>query len=177
MRALVLNASYEPLCAVSSRRAVVLLLTQKAELVSDTGMVVHSERLAVPVPSVVRLRSFVSIPFRRRVAVSRRAVMARDGHLCQYCGIKADSIDHVVPRSRGGTHTWDNVVAACRPCNIRKRDRLLHETTMSLRARPRAPLGASWSIIASGSVPGEWEPYLDERRSRSLPLDEAAAIA
>jgi 5-methylcytosine-specific restriction endonuclease McrA len=98
--------------------------------------------------------------------------MARDSHLCQYCGIKADSIDHVVPRSRGGTHTWDNVVAACRPCNIRKRDRLLHETTMHLRARPRAPLGASWSIIASGSVPGEWRPYLDGR-----PFDEATAIA
>lgn len=161
-RALVLNASYEPLCVVSHRRAVVLLLSDKAEIITGTGLTLHSERLSVPVPSVVRLRQFVTIPYRRRVAVSRRAVMARDGHLCQYCGARADSIDHVVPRSRGGAHEWDNVVAACRPCNTRKRDRLLHETTMRLRHHPRAPLGASWSIIASGSVPGEWEPYLLE---------------
>jgi 5-methylcytosine-specific restriction endonuclease McrA len=163
MRALVLNASYEPLGVVSSRRAVVLVLDDKAELVAGTGAMVHSERLAVAIPSVLRLRGFVSVPFRRRVAVSRRSVMARDGHLCQYCGSRADSIDHVVPRSRGGTHTWDNVVAACRPCNVRKRDRLLHETSMHLRRRPMAPLGASWSILASGSVPGDWEPWLVDR--------------
>ena len=131
----------------------------------------------IEIPSVVRLRYHVRVPYQRDVALSRRGVFARDGHACQYCGARAETLDHVVPRSRGGSHTWDNVVAACRPCNIRKRDRLLHETTMNLRARPRAPLGASWSIIASGSVPGEWEPYLDERRSRSVPLDEAAAIA
>ncbi|MGI8661646.1 MAG: HNH endonuclease [Acidimicrobiales bacterium] len=159
-RALVLNASYEPLTVVSARRAVVLVIGQKAELVSGSGVVLHSERLAVQVPSVVRLRQFVSIPFRRRVAVSRRAVMARDSHTCQYCGERADSIDHVVPRSKGGAHSWDNVVAACRPCNVRKRDRLLHETSMRLHNRPRAPLGASWSILATGVVPDEWGPYL-----------------
>jgi 5-methylcytosine-specific restriction endonuclease McrA len=159
-RALVLNASYEPLTVVSARRAVVLVLGEKAELVSGSGFVIHSERLAVPVPSVVRLRQFVSIPFRRRVAVSRRAVMARDSHTCQYCGARADSIDHVVPRSKGGPHTWDNVVAACRPCNVRKRDRLLHETSMRLHHHPRAPIGASWSILAAGVVPAEWSPYL-----------------
>ena len=173
-RALVLNASYEPMCVVSSRRAVVLLLSDKAELVTESGFTLHSERLAVPVPSVLRLRTFVAIPFRRRVAVSRRAVMARDGGRCQYCGVRAESIDHVVPRSRGGEHAWENVVAACRPCNTRKRDRLLHETSMRLRAMPRAPLGASWSIIASGSVPVDWGPYLTDTRFGSEP--EAAAV-
>ena len=173
-RALVLNASFEPLCVVSHRRAVVLLLTEKAELVIDTGRVLHSERLSVPVPSIVRLRSFVSIPFRRRVAVSRRAVMARDGGRCQYCGTRADSIDHVVPRSRGGAHEWSNVVAACRACNARKRDWLLHETAMRLHARPRAPLGASWSILASGAVPEDWGPYLRDAGFHSEP--EAAAV-
>ena len=161
-RALVLNASYEPLTVVSARRAVVMLLSDKAELITGTGLVLHSERLSVPVPSVVRLRQFVSIPFRRRVAVSRRAVMARDAHQCQYCGARADSIDHVVPRSKGGPHSWDNVVAACRPCNVRKRDRLLHETSMRLDRHPRAPMGASWSILAAGSVPDDWGPYLLE---------------
>ncbi|MEO7555071.1 MAG: HNH endonuclease [Acidimicrobiales bacterium] len=159
-RSLVLNASYEPLTVVSGRRAVVLLLGDKAELISSNGAVLHSEHLAVPVPSVVRLVQFVSIPFRRRVAVSRRAVMARDAHTCQYCGARADSIDHVVPRSKGGDHTWDNVVAACRPCNVHKRDRLLHETSMRLQHHPRAPLGASWSILATGSVPADWGPFL-----------------
>ena len=161
-RALVLNASYEPLCVVAARRAVVLVLGEKAETVAETGVVLHSEHLSVSVPSVVRLRSFVAVPFRRRVSVSRRAVMARDGGMCQYCGSRADSIDHVVPRSKGGPHTWENVVAACRPCNVRKRDRLLHETTMHLHRRPSAPRGASWSIVARGSVPGEWAPFLYE---------------
>jgi 5-methylcytosine-specific restriction endonuclease McrA len=161
-RSLVLNASYEPLCVVSARRAVVLVLGEKAEAVAQTGLVLHSEHLTIAVPSVVRLRAFVTVPFRRRVAVSRRAVMARDGGVCQYCGSRADSIDHVVPRSRGGTHTWENVVAACRPCNVRKRDRLLPETTMHLRCRPSAPRGASWSIVANGAVPLDWAPFLLE---------------
>lgn len=173
-RALVLNASYEPMCVVSHRRAVVMLLGEKADLVTTSGAVMHSEYLAVPVPSVLRLRAFVSVPFRRRVAVSRRAVMARDGGLCQYCGHRADSIDHVVPRSRGGEHVWDNVVAACRSCNTRKRDRLLHETTMRLRRHPRAPRGASWSILASGAVPEDWGPYLLD--SGFIPEAEAAAV-
>src|SRR5262249_4314390 len=81
--------------------------------------------------------------------------------------------DHVVPRSRGGTHTWDNVVAACRTCNVRKRDRLLHETTMHLRRHPSAPRGPSWSIMATGSVPGDWRPYLGE----GWPAQEAAVAA
>ena len=159
-RALVLNASYEPLCVVPARRAVVLVLCEKAEVVHDTGFRYHSERITVPVPSVVRLRGYVSVPFHRRVSVTRRAVMARDAHRCQYCGSRADSIDHVVPRSRGGAHVWDNVVAACRPCNVRKRDRLLAETSMHLRRHPRVPMGAAWLIVAHGSVPDDWEPYL-----------------
>src|SRR5581483_8267624 len=118
------------------------------------------ERLVVPVPSVVRLRTFVSVPFRRRVAVSRVAVMARDAGMCQYCGSRADSIDHVIPRSKGGTHTWENVVAACRPCNARKMDRYLHETNMRLRRPPRAPRERIWIIAAVGTVRPDWEPYL-----------------
>lgn len=176
-----LNASYEPLCVVAARRAVVLVLSAKAEIVHHTGLVLRSERLEVPVPSVVRLRVFVAVPFRRRVAVSRRAVMARDGHACQYCGTTADSIDHVVPRSRGGEHSWDNVVAACRPCNVRKRDRYLNETTMRLRRRPGAPLGSAWLIVAAGAVPGEWAPYLHRhdqpRRGLPEPADEIPAAA
>jgi len=159
-RALVLNATYEPLCVVPSRRAVVLVLDHKAELLHDTGECLHSEHLTVAVPSVVRLRQFVKVPFRRRAPLNRRGIFARDGHSCQYCGGAAESIDHVIPRSRGGEHVWDNVVAACRPCNVRKRDRLLTETSMALRLRPTTPRELTWVTVAVGEVPTLWVPYL-----------------
>jgi 5-methylcytosine-specific restriction endonuclease McrA len=159
-RALVLNASYEPLCVVPARRALILLLDEKADLLEGTGRELHSERRTFPVPSVIRLRYFVKVPFERRSALNRRAVMARDLHRCQYCGTHADSIDHVVPRSRGGEHVWENVVAACRACNAHKRDRLLHETSMVLRRRPAAPRQMTWIIVAVGHVPDDWAPYL-----------------
>jgi 5-methylcytosine-specific restriction endonuclease McrA len=159
-RALVLNATYEPLCVVSARRAVVLVLDRKAEVLHDAGTEMRSERLRVPVPSVIRLRYYVRVPFQRRASLNRRAVFARDGHRCQYCGGHADSIDHVVPRARGGQHVWENVVAACRPCNVRKRDRLLEDTTMVLRRRPTAPRELTWVVVAVGTVPTHWQQYL-----------------
>src|SRR4051794_16782207 len=112
-RSLVLNASYEPLSVVPARRAVVLVLDQKADVIHESDAALHSEKLTVPVPSVIRLRYFVRVPYRRSAALSRRGVFLRDSGKCQYCGKRADSIDHVVPRSKGGPHTWDNVVAAC----------------------------------------------------------------
>ena len=158
--ALVLNATYEPLCVVSIRRAVVLVLGEKAEVVEATGARLHSERLSVPVPSVVRLTTYVRVPVRRRAPLNRRSVFARDGGRCQYCAGPAESIDHVVPRSRGGQHVWENVVAACRACNSRKRDRLLSETRMALRRHPVVPRQTTWIAVAAGSVPTAWEPYL-----------------
>ena len=158
--ALVLNATYEPLCVVPSRRAAVLVLGQRAEVLHDTGRVLHSEHLSVPVPSVIRLRTYVRVPFRRRAGLNRKSIFARDGHRCQYCGGAAESIDHVVPRSKGGEHAWENVVAACRSCNVRKGDRLLHNTAMELRRRPTAPRELTWVVVAVGSVPEHWEPYL-----------------
>jgi len=159
-RALVLNASFEPLCVVSTRRALILVLDSKAEVVHETGGYFHSERSAFPEPSVVRLCQYIRVAYQARVALNRRAIFARDGHRCQYCGGTAESIDHVIPRSRGGPHSWDNVVAACRPCNSRKQDRLLHETTFTLRRTPTAPRGRAWILAASGAVRPDWEPYL-----------------
>ncbi|HZQ29046.1 MAG TPA: HNH endonuclease [Acidimicrobiales bacterium] len=159
-RALVLNASFEPLCVVPSRRALLLLLCDKAELITATDRSFHSERSVFPEPSVVRLTYFIKVPYQARVALNRRAVFARDGHVCQYCGSPAENIDHVVPRSKGGTHTWDNVVAACRPCNMRKEDLLLHESGMKLRRPPSVPRERIWILVASGSVRPDWEPYL-----------------
>lgn len=160
-----LNATYEPLSVVPIRRAVVLVLAERADVLHETGEALHSEHLTVPVPSVVRLRTFVKVPFRRRAPLNRRGVFARDGHRCQYCGGAAESIDHVVPRSKGGSHTWENVVAACRPCNVRKGDRLLAATSMQLRRPPVAPRESTWIAVAMGMIPSQWEPYLPQALS------------
>jgi 5-methylcytosine-specific restriction endonuclease McrA len=172
-RALVLNATYEPLSVVSRRRAIVLVLASRADVVHDSGEVAHSEHLSVAVPSVIRLRSFVHVPFRRRASLSRRGVFARVGHRCQYCGGPAESIDHVVPRSRGGTHDWENVVACCRPCNTAKRDRLLEHTSMRLRRSPRPPRHSNWVAAHVGRVPNEWETYLRPAPVRRAPVRTA----
>ncbi len=159
-RALLLNASFEPLCVVSSRRAVVLVLKEKAEIVHRNGAEFHSERRTVPVPTVIRLVHFVRVPFRAIAPLSRRAVFARDGHRCQYCERAAENLDHVVPRSRGGTHTWDNVVASCRSCNARKEDRLPSECGMAPRRPPAAPHATRSLIVSAGPVDPVWQPYL-----------------
>jgi 5-methylcytosine-specific restriction endonuclease McrA len=159
-RALVLNATFEPLCVVSDRRAVVLVLAETAEMLHASDALMHSAHLVMAVPSVVRLRRYVRVPYRWTTPLNRRSVFARDEHRCQYCNGPAESIDHVVPRSRGGIHSWDNVVAACRPCNVRKRDRMLGETSMTLLRQPAEPRGASWLTFALGVVPDTWTPYL-----------------
>jgi len=159
-RSLLLNASFEPLCVVSSRRAVVLVLKEKAEIVHRNGAVFHSERRTVPVPTVIRLVHFVRVPFRATAPLSRRAVFARDGHRCQYCGRAAENLDHVVPRSRRGPHTWDNVVASCRSCNARKGDRLPSECGMLPRRAPVAPHATQSLIVSAGPVDPAWQPYL-----------------
>jgi hypothetical protein len=105
----VLNASHQPLAVVAARRAVILVLKDKAEVVVSNGQVFRSEHLHVDAPSVLRLRTFVKIPHRSHAPLTRRAVFARDEWACQYCGASAENLDHVVPRSRGGAHSWDNV--------------------------------------------------------------------
>ena len=161
MRALILNATYEPLSIVSARRAVVLVLRQKAVVVEDSGDVWHSERDTHLLPTVIRLRTFVKVPYARRVALNRRAVFARDRHSCQYCGTAAENIDHVVPRSRGGTHSWENVVASCRRCNLHKGNRTPREAGMRLQVSPQAPRRHGWVLVNLGAPPHpSWQPYL-----------------
>ncbi len=159
-QALVLNASYEPLCVVSGRRAVVLLLTQKAVAVATGDQVLHSEREDVTVPVVVRLTRFVRVPYRGVVPLSRKAVFARDGGRCVYCNAPATSLDHVVPRSRGGPHSWENVVSACARCNHLKADRAVSELGWRLRRTPTAPRGDAWRIVGTKRVDPRWRPFL-----------------
>lgn len=158
--ALVLNASYEPLSVVSSRRATCLVLADKADLLEGDGTVLRSESLDLASPSVIRLRYMVKVPYTRRVALSRRAVFARDDHRCQYCGGRADSIDHVHPRSRGGPNTWENVAAACRPCNMGKRDRTPEEAGMRLARPCRPPRASAWVVVSVSGMPHTWRQYL-----------------
>lgn len=157
---LLLNASFEPLHVVTERRAVVLVLSGKADVISESVGAFHSERVRVPIPSVIRLRYYVNVPFRSHLPLTRRNVMARDGGRCAYCGHRGDTVDHVVPRSRGGDHVWQNVVAACRRCNGRKADRTLDELGWVLHVTPYAPSGWSWLLVGL-PVEADWEPWLD----------------
>jgi 5-methylcytosine-specific restriction endonuclease McrA len=174
VQALVLNATYEPLCVVSGRRAVVLCLTSKAVSVAEGDAVMHSARAAVPVPAVVRLTRYVRVPYRATVPLTRKAVFARDGGRCVYCGAAATSLDHVVPKSRGGEHSWDNVVSACGRCNHVKADRGIAELGWRLRRPPVAPTGAAWRVVGARRPDPRWEPYLDIRVADDDVLEEPA---
>lgn len=159
--ALVLNATYEPLCVVPLRRAVVLVLAEKAVMIESGEIVMHSERLSVPAPTVVRLSHYVRVPYRREVPLTRRAVLERDAYACVYCANRADTIDHVRPRSRGGVHQWSNVVAACARCNHRKGDRLLGELGWHLPAAPAQPPATIAMVMGWAVKHPSWARYLD----------------
>jgi len=150
-RTLVLNATYEPIGVVPARRAVILALAEKVDVLSESGATISSANLDLAVPSVVRLRYYVKVPYQRTAPLSRRAVFARDNAACQYCGKAAESIDHVIPRSKGGPHVWENVVACCRRCNTYKSDRLLKDCDLELRSTPVAPTRFVWLKVAACS--------------------------
>ena len=161
MRALILNATYEPLSIVPARRAIVLVLREKAVVLEESEATWRSERASFRLPSVIRLNRYVRVPYARRVALNRRAVFARDDHACQYCGSSAENLDHVRPRSRGGAHVWENVVAACRRCNLRKGNRTPSEAGMPLRSEPLAPRQHGWVLVNLGAPPHpSWQRYL-----------------
>jgi 5-methylcytosine-specific restriction endonuclease McrA len=166
-RVLILNASFEPLHVCSVKRAITLLMQEIAERVLDDDRVLRSPTRVVPVPSIIRLRRYVRRPIRQRVAFNRKNVFRRDDHTCQYCGTRGNdlTLDHVVPRSRGGPTSWENVVACCRDCNASKRDRTPAEARMHLRRSPNAP--AFMFTSAYGLLPDvhpAWLPYLPKAR-------------
>ena len=158
--ALVLNATYEPLCVVPGRRAAVLVLSAKAVPVAEGDTVLHASTRSVRVPSVLRLTRFVRVPYRGTVPLTRKAVFARDEGRCVYCGAAATSLDHVVPRSRGGQHVWENVVSACGRCNHVKADRHVADLGWRLRCAPAQPVGPAWRILGTGRTDPSWAPYL-----------------
>ncbi|HEY9678018.1 MAG TPA: HNH endonuclease [Drouetiella sp.] len=159
-KVLVLNASYEPLNICTWRRAVVLLMKGKAEQIEHNGKQIYSD---FPLPTVIRLRSYVKIPY-KEISLSRRNLLHRDNYTCQYCGDRRHdlTIDHIIPRSKGGTDSWDNVVAACLKCNVKKGDRTPHQANMVLQVVPRRPPSHVHFEISKHSVSGEfsWKKYV-----------------
>jgi 5-methylcytosine-specific restriction endonuclease McrA len=160
VRTLVLNAGYEPLAVVSFRRAIVLVLAGKATVLADGGDPVVGGTLTLPRPSVILLGRYVRAPHGRAVPVSRRGVLRRDAHRCAYCGGHATTVDHVMPRSRGGQDSWANLVACCVRCNNVKGDRTPEEKGWALRWRPYAPGGAAWVVRGADARDPSWDVYL-----------------
>ena len=159
---LVLNASYEPLNVCSVRRAHVLVWKGKAEIIESLPKGLRSATDTYVWPHVIRLVQYVRVPRAIQRKISRRALFARDGWRCAYCGTASSrlTLDHVVPRSKGGESIWENVVAACAPCNHRKGDRTVEEARMELRVRPRPPAPVLFIHLAAPSVPDRWQQYL-----------------
>ncbi|MFM5887490.1 MAG: HNH endonuclease [Dolichospermum sp.] len=160
-KVLVLNASYEPLNITSWRRATVLLMKGKAERLEYNGKFLYTD---FPQPTVIRLRHYVRVPY-MEVPLTRRNILHRDGHTCQYCGYTGDklTLDHVIPRSRGGGDTWENIVAACVCCNVKKGNRTPQEARMPLRHLPRQPYSSLYFEVTKHLKSGlhqEWQKYV-----------------
>ena len=163
-RVLVLNATYEPINVCTVRRAVVLLLKDKAELLEQGAWRLHSEHATHPRPVVIRLVAYVRVPRdTHRRKITRRAVFARDSWTCQYCGSRSNlTVDHVIPRSKGGSADWENIVACCAPCNRRKGDHLPQQANMHPKTTPRAPSPHIFIHVATPTIPAAWRQWLPE---------------
>lgn len=161
MRVLTLNADYSPLHIISEKRALLLVLADKADIVEESDRVFNSEKLAFTVPSVIRLRTYKQVPYHRRVALTTRAILRRDDYECCYCGSRATTRDHVIPTARGGRNDWMNVVASCKPCNNWKDDRLLSEIGWQMRYQPFTPAGIPMFARLAADARPEWHKYFE----------------
>ena len=161
---LVLNATYEPLNVVSVRRAVILLLKEKAEVLEATDRRIRAASVSVPVPLVIRLVYYVRVPRRLDIPLTRRTVLLRDNYTCQYCGSQPAksnlTIDHVLPKVRGGKTTWDNVVCACKRCNLRKGSKPPQEANMPLRSKPGRPKFVALVFLSHARGNEVWNKYI-----------------
>ncbi|MEO6827646.1 MAG: HNH endonuclease [Microbacteriaceae bacterium] len=161
MRTLVLNAGYEPLGVITFRRALVLVMNRKATVIEiDADHPVCCASGSYDRPSVILLTRYVRIPRGRNTPVSRRGVLRRDGHRCGYCGKQASTIDHIVPRSRGGADSWENLVACCLRCNNLKSDHTPNEMGWSLLCSPQMPYDVSWVVRGLERPQPQWQGYL-----------------
>ena len=162
---LVLNASYEYLNVTSIRRAISMVMKRKAEVVEAVqGRFVAGAQRKLGLPSVVRMLYYIRRPF-KEIPLTRKNILLRDRHTCQYCGRVGDTVDHVMPRSRGGPDSWENCVCACAACNRRKNNQTPDEAGMKLKTRPRKPALIPWLMLKREPNRQTWARYLfwDER--------------
>ena len=160
---LLLNVNFEPLHVCNLKRAIALLFAEKAEIVINSRGVIHTSTAEFEVPSVIRLAYMIKRP-RPHIALSKREILRRDNFTCQYCGGKSAhlTIDHIIPRHMGGRHTWDNLVAACPPCNRRKGGKRLEQINMSLQRLPKEPSpSATYRFSRYLSQREEWAQFLE----------------
>ena len=164
---LLLNACFTPIKVVSTQRAIIMLMSEKAEVIEEREEVWHSPSTEIHVPSVIRLKRYIQIPYRGTLALNRKNLSMRDKGKCAYCKKFGDTIDHVQPRSRGGLNKWENVVLACRKCNSKKSDKLLSEVGWTLDFAPWAPKGTVWLLVGQKADP-DWQPYLGTEAEEAL---------
>ncbi len=161
-RVLLLNQTYEPLNIVSIRRAIKLLVLLKAELVYfDENHLIKSSNISIPRPVVIRLKRYIHLKY-REPPLTKKNILLRDNYTCQYCGTRKPplTIDHIIPKSRGGKDTWDNLVTACVKCNAKKGDRTPEEAGMKLLSRPRKPTYFELIIMRSRIDDERWKEFL-----------------
>jgi hypothetical protein len=163
-KVLILNADYRALTVCSVQKAFILVYLNKAELVAENGsFTLNTIAARFPMPSIIRLFTYVQLPY-KGVILSRQNIFKRDGGRCQYCGVAHDlTLDHVMPRSRGGKSTWENLVTACKGCNSKKGDETPEEAGMHLARPPFKPSFLMFLRDFSGHVDENWKPYLGNR--------------
>ena len=158
---LVLNQSFQPMSITNARKAIVLIFLGKAEIVEKDGEFIHSVNDRFPLPSIVRLTRYINVP-QKRVMLTRKNIIKRDKHQCQYCGKRSVSLtlDHVIPRVRGGKDTWENLVCACVKCNNKKGNRTPEDVGLKLLKKPKKPNHIFFIRYSVGVVDTRWKPYL-----------------
>lgn len=167
MGVLLLNATYEAIRVIPLKRAVVLVLQEKAEIIEAADTYVRSSAIVMPHPEVIRLKYYVKIPYKSKVPLSNRAVLNRDKYKCAYatqnpktCMGRATTVDHVHPKAKGGQHEWTNVVASCKKCNSKKADKTLTELGWELSFSPGVPTAKTWIVVGSPERAEAWSEYL-----------------
>jgi 5-methylcytosine-specific restriction endonuclease McrA len=159
---LILNQNYEPMSVCNAKKAIILLYLGKAELVeANDGKVIRSVSLSMPLPSIVRLGIYIHVPY-KKIILSRKNILRRDGHRCAYCG-RSDmslTVDHIIPKAKQGEDTWENLVTACVDCNNKKGDRTPDEAHMKLLRKPMRPNHVTFIRHFVGHIDDRWKPYL-----------------
>ena len=165
-RVLLLNQSYQPLMIIGAKRALVLVLTEKVDAIENYAEYVHSMFFKMPLPSVIRLKKYARFN-KKEIVLSRKNILKRDNYTCQYCGIESNqlTIDHVVPRQKGGPDTWENLVTACEKCNAHKANKLIDEIGMKLLKLPRKPMVIAHLQNNIKDYQKMWRPYLFMEKS------------